>query len=174
MQTELRKHQHTLITYGTGTILFGLWRLAKSVVYLVFDRSEESLSYMIEQLAPSEERGIMFVLAISLVSSVFLVDMIFRWAAGRSAQKIGTGKKTIKLGFMITSLYIAAVDGFEFVSGIQNIIAGEFMQLDKLLTLLVDITSFIIVLQMIYAAFMVGKLSKAIELEGAAAAGSGK
>lgn len=33
---------------------------------------------------------------------------------------------------------------------------------------------FIIVLQMIYAAFMVGKLSKAIELEGAAAAGSGK
>ena len=116
----------------------------------------------------------MFVLAISLVSSVFLVDMIFRWAAGRSAQKIGTGKKTIKLGFMITSLYIAAVDGFEFVSGIQSILAGEFMQLDKILTLLVDITSFIIVVQMIYAAFMVGKLSKAIELEGAAAAGSGK
>ena len=173
MQTELRKHQHTLITYGTGTILFGLWSLAKSVVYLVIDRSEESLSYMIEQLAPSEERGLMFVLAISLVSSVFLVDMIFRWAAGRSAQKIGTGMK-IKPGFVIASLYIVAVDGFEFVSGIQSILAGEFMRLDKILTLLVDITSFIIVVQMIYAAFMVGKLSKAIELEGAAAAGSGK
>ena len=174
MQTELRKHQHTLITYGTGTILFGLWSLAKSVVYLVFDRSEESLSYMIEQLAPSEERGLMFVLAISLVSSVFLlIDMLFRWVAGSSARKIGTGMK-IKPSFVIASLYIVAVDGFEFVSGIQSILAGEFMQLDKILTLLVDITSFIIVVQMIYAAFMVGKLSKAIELEGAAAAGSGK
>ena len=50
MQTELRKHQHTLITYGTGTILFGLWSLAKSVVYLVIDRSENSLYFIIDQL----------------------------------------------------------------------------------------------------------------------------
>ena len=173
MQTELRKHQHTLITYGTGTILFGLWSLAKSVVYLVIDRSENSLYFIIDQLVEPDDKKSAFLIAIAAVSIVFLIDMIFRWVAGSSARKIGTGMK-IKPGFVIASLYIVAVDGFEFVSGIQNIIAGEFMQLDKLLTLLVDITSFIIVLQMIYAAFMVGKLSKAIELEGAAAAGSGK
>lgn len=173
MQTELRKHQHTLITYGTGTILFGLWSLAKSVVYLVIDRSENSLYFVIDQIAEPDDKKFMFLVAVAAVSSVFLIDMIFRWAAGSSARKIGTGMK-IKPGFVIASLYIAAVDGFEFVSGIQNILAGEFMQLDKILTLLVDITSFIIVVQMIYAAFMVGKLSKAIGLEDAAPAASGK
>lgn len=173
MQTELRKHQHTLITYGTGTILFGLWSLAKSVVYLVIDRSENSLYFIIDQLVEPDDKKFAFLVAIAVVSSVFLIDMIFRWVAGSSARKIGTGMK-IKPGFVIASLYIAVVDGFEFVSGIQNILAGEFMQLDKILTLLVDITSFIIVVQMIYAAFMVGKLSKAIGLEGAAPAASGK
>ena len=120
MQTELRKHQHTLIVYGTGTILFGLWSMAKSAVLLILDDSENSIANI------------------------------------------------------IAAMYIYLGDGLEFVAGVVESIRGGFDSIDNVLTLLVDITSFVTVGEMVFAAIMVGKLTNEISQRGKAPAEVGK
>jgi hypothetical protein len=174
MQTELRKHQHTLIVYGTGTILFGLWSMAKSAVLLILDDSENSIANIIAE-SPSElGRGTTIAIVVAVVAIIYIVDLIFRWLVGNSARKIGMGKKKLSPGFIIAAMYIYLVDGLEFVSGVVEIIRGEFDSIDNLLTLLVDITSFVTVGEMVFAAIMVGKLTNEISQRGKAPAEVGK
>ena len=174
MQTELRKHQHTLIVYGTGTILFGLWSMAKSAVLLILDDSENSIANIIAE-SPSElGRGTTIEIVVAVVAIIYIVDLIFRWLVGNSARKIGMGKKELSPGFIIAAMYIYLVDGLEFVSGVVEIIRGGFDSIDNLLTLLVDITSFVTVGEMVFAAIMVGKLTNEISQRGKAPAEVGK
>lgn len=162
MQTELRKHQHTLIVYGTGTILFSLWSLVKSTILLAMDTSEGSLTALIKEAYDSPDRGIGLMVIAVVVGMIYMVDLVLRWTAGKNAREIGEGKKRIRPGFIISSLYILGIDSLELVTGLMMLARGEVDNFDRVLTILVDITSLVTVLEMVYAAFMVGKLTRRI------------
>ena len=165
MQTELIKHRHTLAVVGMGAIVFGIWSLIKSILYFVL---VEPLSDIINENLDSDsnfEALAALALSILIVGLFVLIDMLFRWKVGRRAMAISRGDKDPGVGFFILSAILLLMDLSELVLGVSSIvgaISSDEDMIDRISTLLVDFTSVVMLAEMIFAAVMIRKLTKAI------------
>ena len=167
MQTELIKHRHTLAVVGMGAIAFGIWSLIKSILYFVLveplsDIINENLDSIIDS---NFEALAALALSILIVGLFVLIDMLFRWKVGRRAMAISRGDKDPGVGFFILSAILLLMDLSELVLGVSSIvgaISSDEDMIDRISTLLVDFTSVVMLAEMIFAAVMIRKLTKAI------------
>ena len=136
MQTELIKHRHTLAVVGLGAIAFGIWSLIKSILYFVLvEPIIKTISSNYDNLSDSKiEAWVLIAITLSLVVLFVLIDMLLRWKVGRKAGALS----------------------------IAGIIPSDEDITDQISTLLVDFTSVVMLIEMIYAAVMIRKLTKAI------------
>ena len=94
-----------------------------------------------------------------------LIDMLLRWKVGRKAMAVSRGEREPGVGFFVLSSILLLMDMSELVMGILSIagiISSDEDLFDQISTLLVDFTSVVMLIEMIVAAVMIRKLTKAI------------
>ena len=171
MQTELIKHRHTLAVVGLGAIAFGIWSLIKSILYFVLvEPIIKTISSNYDNLSDSKiEAWVLIAITLSLVVLFVLIDMLLRWKVGRKAMAVSRGEREPGVGFFILSTILLLMDLSELIMGalsIAGIIPSDEDITDQISTLLVDFTSVftsvVMLIEMIVAAVMIRKLTKAI------------
>ena len=182
MQTELIKHRHTLAVVGLGAIAFGIWSLIKSILYFVLvEPIFDTISSNYDDLSNSTyEAWVLVAITFAIVVMFVLIDMLLRWKVGRKAMAVSRGDKEPGVGFFILSSILLLMDMAELIMGalsIAGIIPSDEDITDQISTLLVDFTSVVMLIEMLFAAIMIRKLVKAqfrCSLNNAAATNSGK
>ena len=167
MQTELIKHRHTLAVVGLGAIAFGIWSLIKSILYFVLvNPIGNSIASNYDYTNDSEyETVIVLIISFGIVGLFVMADMLFRWRVGRKAMVISRGDREPGVSFFILSAILMLMDLAELVMGVLSItgfMSSDGDLTDQISTLLVDFTSVVMLIEMIYAAVMIRKLTKAI------------
>ena len=167
MQTELIKHRHTLAVVGLGAIAFGIWSLIKSILYFVLvEPIIKTISSNYDNLSNSKyEAWVLVAITFALVVLFVLIDMLLRWKVGRKAMAVSRGEREPGVGFFILSSILLLMDMAELIMGalsIAGIIPSDEDITDQISTLLVDFTSVVMLIEMIVAAVMIRKLTKAI------------
>lgn len=172
LQVTLRKHQHTLAVMGMGVIGFCVWGVVKSFFYVTFVHPlNDALSISLDNVTDTElERVIAFAITAGFIAIINLIDLIFRWSIGRRAIAIARGESKPSAGFYMRTSFVTLVDAIECVAGIWSVVSTfpSGMDLtDRISTLLVDATSVIMLIEMISASVMIGKITKRIEADNA-------
>ena len=135
MQTELRKHQHTLAVVGMGAIGFGIWSVIKAILYLtIINPLKDTVLADYENITDLEYEYLI-ALGVTIVITVLivLIDLL--------------DALELVMGFL----------------GIIGVISSEEELLDSVSTLLVDLTSVVTLIEMVVAAVMIRKITEQLE-----------
>lgn len=160
MEKELRRNQISLVTFGTGVILLGVWSVLKTVLYVLagppLDLGEET-----DPTAILVTKIVFFALLGILIAA----DILLRLYIGRSARAEGLGRPQ-KSRYLYLTGFIFAINlagiGYSlytaFTAGL-----GDQSRLDFIASCLVDSVSTGLLLRLILAAKRVKKLRRALE-----------
>ena len=147
MEVQKRKLEINLITIGTGVILFGVWTLVKFAVNFVLFGNE------LDEILDQNE----MVIADIIICAVAVIDFLLRLYIGLSAKKEGNGKRTnsayLVLTVVFTVLYALSVIA-EFIA----IFAVPEEVFALIVTLIIDITSMIFLIEVFSYASKLRKL----------------
>lgn len=143
----LRKYQNTLVFTGMSVIVFGIWSLLKTLYLLLFDPTYVDGTNM-NRLAIS--------IAIIIVT---LLDLAMRYYIGRKAITIGMDRPVKKPRMY---LVIAIIDTIILLTGFILSVTSSYSYSEhvarNLAGFLVDLTSIVIMVEMIIAGFKVRQL----------------
>ena len=91
-----------------------------------------------------------------------LIDLILRWKVGKEARAIAADNKPVTARFYLLSAIPVLIDSLEFVSGILAVIGilETEIDIDIFATLLVDFTSVVMLIEMIYSTVQINKIKK--------------
>ena len=165
-QIAIRKYQNTLIVVGTGIILFGAWTVVK-VLGSFFMLREETVAAMrklsgeaIDELPDS----VVFYITLAVVLLIMLISLAVRSYVGLSAISEGRGRKRRRLYLplaviMIISGIMSFVTSFFVVNG-ENAL-GALSQDTTLSGLIIELTSIVMLTEMVVSAVRIRKLKHA-------------
>lgn len=165
LQKALRRHQHTLMVVGAGVMGFGIWSVVKSILTLVFIDLIKGNRILEDYIPASEienEPNMVFAITILIMVVTLLVDLILRWKVGKEARVIAAENKPATARFFLLSAIPILIDSVEFVSGFLALIGvlETEIDIDVFATLLVDFTSVVMLIEMIYSAVQINKIKK--------------
>ena len=173
-EIELRRNQNTLIITGYGIIAFGVWTLVKTLGMLVFQR-DEILSDLIDGLKKVEvditdiPDSVLFGGFLVVISLIFMVDILFRVFVGRSAIKESRDKKRGVLYILVLIIMILRSLNTVFEILMMRIVGTVPVRLfhiateASLSTMIVEITSMVLMIEMVIAAIRVKRLRKQLK-----------
>ncbi len=158
METELRRRRTNLFTLGGGVIAFGVWSMLKTYLYMLVDPIPLTLE------VPEEYRKAALVVAYGLVTFFLLIDLGLRLYVGLSARAEGIGQKKgkayIVLAVLMLIVNIASWLAYLFTYDYKG---GDAALVDYVVSLVVDLTSIVLLAQLIYNAVLVRRLSRQLE-----------
>ena len=165
LQKALRRHQHTLMVVGAGVMGFGIWSVVKSILTLVFlnlFKTDKLLENYIPVTELENESNIVLIIKILVIVVTLLIELILRWKVGKEARAIAADNKPVTARFYLLSAIPVLIDSLEFVSGILAVIGivETEIDIDIFATLLVDFTSVVMLIEMIYSAVQINKIKK--------------
>ena len=147
METELRRKQVSLVTLGTGVILFGTWSVLRAVLFL----STEPL-FAVDSEAPLFAILIVKVIVYSFLGLLLLVSFWLRFYIGRNARLEGMGGKPKKFYPILAAILFlvnAAISPFSlyyaFTKGL-----GEQSRVEFMVSFFVDLTSTILLADLLF------------------------
>ena len=154
MEKELRRKQVTLVTLGTGVILFGVWSVVKSLLYYRTNLFADLDTQVEPELLP-------YMLATVVIVALFvLADLGIRLKIGRRARAEGMGRRQ-KNGYLILAALIVLVNITGDLLGVYYIVKNgvpEQSGPDYVVSVLVDLSSTILLAELIITALRVRKL----------------
>ena len=157
MPAELRRQQNTLVVISTGVIAFAMWSVLKTFLYCFFHQSE------LLNITPEMEEGAILISQIILYILVFLalaLDLIPRIYVARSAIAVGRGRKKGK-AYIVVSALMAAESVASILAEFFFMDSATFSNsLDTFASVLVDLTSLLMWIELIIAAMKVRKMTK--------------
>jgi hypothetical protein len=184
---QLRKYESILVLSGSGVMIFGLWSIIRFALYYIikpFDPEEYiGKSDYSELLTESSEVGVdhlaenMGTIIVVIVFTVLAIDLLLRIYIGMSARAYGRGKKS---GFFIfAALLIAVFELLGIIVSVESFWAPIIAVIREQsvdayaetassgdhvgsVSIFVDITSFLILIELVFSAFKVRKLRKAL------------
>ena len=154
MEKELRRKQVTLVTLGTGVILFGVWSVVKSLLYF-----RTNLFADLDTQAEPELLPYMLATVVIVALSV-LADLGIRLKIGRRARAEGMGRRQ-KNGYLILAALIVLVNITGDLLGVYYIVKNgvpEQSGPDYIVSVLVDLSSTILLAELIITVLRVRKL----------------
>ena len=163
-QLQIRKDQNTLIVVGTGTILFGLWTMAKTLglVFILRKETVAALKANYEWVAEIPDRFVFWVI-VGMTFIIMGVILAVRAYVGMSAIAVGRGKRKSILyllfaGVMIiSSIYYLAVGIFTMDAPEQM---GAFTRDQSISALIIEATSMVMTVEMVVSALRIRKLTR--------------
>ena len=167
---QLRRDENTLMVVGSGVIIFGVWSVLK-VLLLETTRLPEMMEEIRLQDLGLEETGIgdlsWVVAALTMVFILIglLLDLSIRVFVGLSARAEGKGKKQGRV-YLVLSALLLVVSGLSFCSYIYAFSRGSDQVMDSDAAILVELTSFVTLLQMILSAVRVRRARRAEQERG--------
>jgi len=160
---RLRRDENTLTVVGSGVILFGVWTVVKMVLQEINRFPEFMAELGVDELG-FEETGLAdmgldpkllaTVVAFTVVIIVFLMDLALRVFVGLSARAEGRGRPQGRLYLILAGLLLV-LSGLSFVSYVITYFSHSEYVVDADAAILVELTSFITLLQMIISAVRV-------------------
>lgn len=167
---ELRRRQNVLTVVGAGTIIFGVWTLLKSVGVLLLakDRYLPILKEMIESGGEAWEDWYYLLLILMTVVS-FSVELMFRLFVGWAAISEGSGRRR-SIAYIIVA-FIMLWSGIWTISGLASDYGQELAHMASggsadpdnkasLSAIIIEITSFIMLAEIVYSSIRVRRLTK--------------
>lgn len=153
LQIQLRKNQNTLIVVGLGVIAFGVWSVIKSVLLTAFNG---------ESLAALSEQGTAYVAAFWILLGISLaLDLRLRFYVGLAAINEGRGRKKRK-AYIVWAFLMAFMGALTVVAGLATI--GRYEAIGTtVVTVIVETTSCVLLVEMALAALKVKKLCRQLE-----------
>ena len=154
MEKKLRRSQVTLVTLGTGVILFGVWSVVKSLLYFRTNLFADLDTQVEPELLP-------YMLATVVIVALFvLADLGIRLKIGRRARAEGMGRRQ-KNGYLILAALIVLVNIIGDLLGVYYIVKNgvpEQSGLDYVVSVLVDLSSTVLLAELIVTVLRVRKL----------------
>ena len=155
MEKELRRKQVTLVTLGTGVILFGVWSVVKSLLYFRTGLFADLDAQIEPELLPYIK-----LVTVVIVALFVLADLGIRLKIGRRARAEGMGRRQ-KNGYLILAALIVLVNITGDLLGVYYIVKNgvpEQSGPDYIVSVLVDLSSTILLAELIITALRVRKL----------------
>ena len=146
---EERRRANALKLTAGGTLVMGIWSLLK-IFMNVFGDMEVSADGIPHVIAAF---GVAMVFIAMFVIGISLRYMVWRGACREAAD----GKK--RNGFIVCAFLIMIYDVYTVAGFIEDMISGNTAEYD-ITTLVFDITSFIILLELVVSAFKLRKVRK--------------
>lgn len=160
---RLRKDENTLTVVGSGVILFGVWTVVKMVLQEINRFPEFMAELGVDELG-FEETGLAdlgldpnllaMAVAFTVVIIVYLMDLGLRVFVGLSARAEGRGRPQGRLYLILAGLLLV-LSGLSFVLYVITYFSHSEYVVDADAAILVELTSFITLLQMIISAVRV-------------------
>ncbi len=154
-----------------GTILFGVWSIVKTISMFLLDKTVRMamLKQMLEANGVKWEARY-YTIAIILAVVILGVDLIFRSFIGWAAISEGRGKRRSILYIIVACMVLWS--SFWTITGLTSDYRDMLMQLTApapegtpgkeptISAIIIEITSFIMLIEMIYASIRVKKLTR--------------
>ena len=160
---RLRKDENTLTVVGSGVILFGVWTVVKMVLQEI-NRFPEFMAELGADELGFEETGLAdlgldpnllaMAVAFTVVIIVYLLDLGLRVFVGLSARAEGRGRPQGRLYLILAGLLLF-LSGLSFSTYVITYFSHSDHVVDADAAILVELTSFITLLQMIISAVRV-------------------
>ncbi|MBR3586451.1 MAG: hypothetical protein IKO00_10545 [Oscillospiraceae bacterium] len=161
LHIQLRKNQDTLKIVGLGVMAFGAWSIVRTILYTTLQWNS-IIENMVEQELSAKTAGIMYIIVSVMIMAV---EIAIRLYIGRSAIAEGKGERKrsgyIVVAFLIALLNLSLMFSFFMLLGTRTEIS-----LDALVTMFVELTSTVILLEMCQSAIRVRKLRRQIAEQG--------
>ena len=145
MGAQIRRLENTLTTIGTGIVAMAIWQTIKIILQLT----------LLNQMEKNEETIVSVIIAISITVILGLIECYI----GFSARSEGKGKKESGVYLVWTGLYLAAFFAV-LVYEIYLIFADYDFTISTIVIVIIDISAFVLNLEMMVSAIKVRRLRK--------------
>ncbi len=170
-QVAIRKYRNTLIVVGTGIILFGVWTVVK-MLGSFFILKDETIAAMrkISHIGVDElPDDALFYITLVVVMIIMLVILAIRTYVGLSAISEGRGNK--KHGPYLLLAVIMIISGVmsffaSFFRTASETPMGAFSADTTVSGLIIELTSVIMLTEMVVSAVRIRKLKRPIKKDG--------
>ena len=170
MERDLRKNQNLLVCIGTGVLMFGFWSVIKGVM-TVFLQKDELLSMLesVRESLPAEEVQFFapaFTIMCAGIGIIVGVVLLMRIFVGLSARKEGMGKgkrKRNRRAYLVFSVILVVITVFSLFADFPTM--GKSLEgfLDGIVPVIIDVTSLIMLIELIVAGAKVKTLKRKLE-----------
>ena len=169
---ELRKHQNLMIVCGRATIILGVWAALKAIIVVMSLESDQLADYI--HMEPGDiTRAIRIAFIVMFVFFSFIVIWI-HVRVGISAVYEAMEKKHRRYTVLAFVLLFSAIQDIVnsvtgLVSKAKDILHGQEPSVTadvNLATLLVSLTFFYVIAQLIFSMHRTRKLRKMLDLQG--------
>lgn len=165
MEKKLRRYRNSLVTNGIGIITFGLWSMIKFIMSTVMQPIEFDDSVNDEMTEP-----IIKIIAIVIVAAIVVIILTIIFAVhfyiGLSAYREGINGKKGSF-YLVTAGIMALIMCMTMTVYFVPQDDTNSFTLSSIAAFFIDLTTIIILVDMIYAALMSRRLAKKLESEAA-------
>ena len=137
MEAKIRRLENNLVTIGTGVVILSLWTLFKTILYVIVYWGKINI-------------GLIAVAVVVLVLHSFI---------GLSARKEGEGKKIRPIYLIITEIILLLYAALILIE-LLPLFRAEYFSLISVVSIVIDVTSFAFLIDMISSSVRLRKLKK--------------
>lgn len=172
-QRKLRKYEHSLVVSGLGIIIFGAWNIIKAVLFFVMTPADQLAATMTAEQKESfgftgfSNTNIALIMFVGILIGL-LVSLAVRYYIGRTAIQEGRRIRRRSRLYIILAILLSMSLAYSIVrgayiklTGVQDATLGVFEHTS--VSVFVDITSLLCLIEMIISAIMVRRLRKEAE-----------
>ena len=145
-----RRNCNTLVVFGTGVAIFGLWSTLKFIGYLIFGIP------ILTGEVPAEFPDIFYVIVIILTLLILLGDVALRFIVMRRARAEGFGRK-VSVRYLIILGLIIVYGCLSVAYAIEDFLSVTGSFGEKYVEIFVELTILFIEIEMFIAAVRVRK-----------------
>lgn len=155
MEMKLRKHQSTLVVAGTGVILFGLWSIVKTLMFLT--TTWAALAAHAVELGLTNK----FVIAIIIAIVVFVLgaDLLMRLYIGLCAVSEGKGRKSRSF-YLLVAGWLLFTSITVFPANLYNAYSLSGFAPDVLIATVLELTSLYALADLLFSGIRIKQLRK--------------
>ena len=156
-QVKYRRLRNLLSTSSFGVIIFGLWSIIRSVLYVLFSRESQKEIDMTVSETGAESSDVLMVIVI-LMLVILGLEIALRLFVGLSARAESKGKKKSIAYVIVAGILIP----FYVMSVIYSIASTDYINgvVDNIITIIMDITSTLALIELFVAAISIRVMRK--------------
>lgn len=159
--TKERRVSDILVSSGTGVIFFGLWSVVKTILQIILSQQSIASFANVEDVAlDGTFDATTYVIISAILAFVMLgIDLGLRLYAGLSARADGRGKKK-SIAYIIVAFVLIALGVISVVSTIISVSYLEGTIIDKVVTLIVDITALLALVELVISGIRLKRIRR--------------
>ena len=152
MDAKFRKLENDLVTIGTGVVILSFWTLFKTILYFIVYWDE--IKAVTDTLPP-----IAAAFALGIVFAAVLIEFVLHSFIGLSARSEGEGKKKRPIYLIVTG-FIMILYSALIIAELLLLFLEEHFYLTTAVSIVIDVTSFVFLADMISSSIHLRKLRK--------------